>query len=143
MNKLAILVLVSLLLLPLLAIGCSSKTTASQTVDITLDEFRAQVSQVKYIEMTNPGTLTIRLGSNPTTGYGWGDAVITHAEVISQQSRNYEAPTVTGMVGAGGTEVWVFNTTDTGLAIISFSYGQSWPGGEKDAFTLTININVR
>jgi inhibitor of cysteine peptidase len=149
-KKLVILGLVSILLLPLLATGCAEKaanettnTPKDQTVAITLDEFSAQKSMTKYIEMVNPGTLTVRLGSNPSTGYSWGDAEITHTEVIKQLSRNYEKPTSTGLMGAPGTEVWVFNTTDTGLAIIKISYGQPWSGGQKDAYTLTININVR
>jgi inhibitor of cysteine peptidase len=149
MKKLAILGLVSILLLPLLAIGCAEKEAATttnppsdQTVAITLDEFSAQHSMLKYVEMANSGTLTVRLGANPSTGYSWGDAEITHPEVIQQVSRNYEAPKNTGMMGAPGTEVWVFRATDTGLAIINISYGQPWAGGAKDAFTVTININI-
>ncbi len=144
MKKLVILGLVSILLLPLLAIGCAEKAAeTTYTVEITLDEFSAQNSMTKYVEMVNPGTLTVRLGANSTTGYSWGEAEITHASVIKQISRNYEGPTDTGLVGAGGTEVWVFEATDTGLAIIKMSYGQPWSGGEKDAFTVTINVNVR
>jgi predicted secreted protein len=63
-------------------------------------------------------------------------------EVIQQVSRNYEAPTTT-MVGAPGTEVWVFNTLDTGLAIIKFTYSRPWEGGEQGLYTVTVNINVR
>jgi inhibitor of cysteine peptidase len=150
MKKTFILGLVSILLLPLLTAGCALKeavspTTASkaQTVEITLDEFSAQKSMLKYVELAQLSTLTVRLGSNPTTGYSWEDAEIIHPEVIKQISRNYEEPTDTGLVGAGGTEVWVFKATDTGLAMIKMSYGQSWEGGEKDAYTVTINVNVR
>jgi inhibitor of cysteine peptidase len=151
MKKLFIFGLLSILLLPLLMAGCASSkevasTTAAskaQTVEITLDEFSSQKSMLKYVELVQPGTLTVRLGSNPTTGYSWEDAEIVHPSVIKQISRNYEKPTDTGLVGVGGTEVWVFNTTDTGLAMIKMSYGQSWAGGEKDAYTVTINVNVR
>jgi len=150
MKKLIILSLVSILMLPLLATGCAEKeasTTSNsakdQTVEITLDEFVEQNSMLKYVEMVKSGTLTVKLGSNPSTGYEWGDAEITHPDVIKQISRHYEEPTDTGLVGAGGTEVWVFEATDTGLAMIKISYSRPWEGGEKDTYTVTININVR
>ena len=150
MKKTLIFGLVSILLLPLLMAGCASKEAVSpasapktQTVEITLDEFSTQKSMLKYVELAQLGTLTVRLGANPTTGYSWEDAEIIHPDVIKQISRNYEGPTDTNLVGAGGTEVWVFNATDTGLAMIKMSYGQSWEGGEKDAYTVTINVNVK
>ncbi|MGD0780127.1 MAG: protease inhibitor I42 family protein [Dehalococcoidales bacterium] len=150
MKKLVILGLVSMLLLPLLTLGCSEKaateTTSSpkdQTVAITLDEFAQQKSMLKYVEMVKSGTLTVRLGSNPSTGYSWGDAQITHPDVIKQISRNYEKPTATGLMGAPGTEVWVFETTDTGLAMIKMSYSRPWETGANATFDITVNINVR
>jgi inhibitor of cysteine peptidase len=149
-KKLVILGLVSMLLLPLLAVGCAEKEAATttnspkdQTVAITLDEFSTQKSMLKYVEMVKAGTLTVRLGSNPSTGYSWGDAQITHPDVIKQISRNYEKPTSTGLMGAPGTEVWVFETTDTGLAMIKMSYSRPWESGANDTINVTININVR
>ncbi len=150
MKKVIILGFIFILLIPLLTSGCASKESVSTTTDlktdtleITLDEFSNQKSILKYVEMAPLGTLTVRLGSNPTTGYDWGDAEITHPDVIKQISRDYEGPPDTGLVGAGGTEVWVFHATDTGLAMIKMSYEQPWAGGEKDAYTVTININVK
>jgi len=150
MKRIFIFGLFSVLLLPLLITGCASEKQASptsalktQTVEITLDEFSAQKSMLKYVETTYPGIVTVRLGSNPTTGYSWEVTEIVHPEVIKQASSNYEEPKDTGLVGAGGTDVWVFNATDTGLAMIRMSYGQPWSGGEKDAYTVTINVNIR
>jgi inhibitor of cysteine peptidase len=146
------LVLVSILMLPLLFIGCASEKEASnsstptptnQTVAITLDEFSANNSMLKYVETTYPGTVTVKLGSNPTTGYSWAVTEIVHPEVIEQMSNNYVGPTATNIVGAGGTEVWVFNTKDTGLAIIRMSYSRPWEGGEKNLYTVSINVNVK
>lgn len=146
MKKLVILGLVSIMLLPLLAVGCTSATQttapATQTIDITMDEFAAQQSQVINIDLAVQGTLTVKLGSNPTTGYNWEDVSITNTDVIEQLSRNYEAPTA-GLMGAGGTEVWVFSALETGTTTISFNYSQSWDGGVKDAYTVTINVNVK
>ncbi len=149
MKKLVIFTLVSILLITLMLLGCSGKeatTTTNppkaQTVEITLDEFSTQNSMLKYVEMAQSGTLTVRLGANPTTGYNWEDAEITHPDVIKQISRNYEGPTDTSLVGSGGTEVWVFNSINTGTATIIMSYGQPWEGGAKDTYTLTIVVHV-
>ena len=149
MKKIYMFGLVSILLLPLIITGCSSAkaaspaaTPASQSVEITLDEFSSQAAMTKFIETTYPGTVTVRLGANHTTGYSWAVTEIVHPEVIEEISNDYEEPT-TGLVGAGGTEVWVFNTTDTGLAIIRMSYSQPWAGGDQDLYTVTVNVNAR
>ena len=149
MKKIFIFGLISVLLLPLLAAGCASGKEASPTptpaigtLEISLDEFAAQVDMIKFVETTYPGKLTVRLGANHTTGYVWEVTEIIHPEVISEASNDYEEP-VTTLVGAGGIEVWVFNTADTGLAIIRMSYSRPWAGGEKDLYTVTINVNAR
>lgn len=150
MKRIFIFGLASVLLLPWLITGCASEKVASptatpntQAVEITLDEFVAQNNILKYVETTYPGTVTVRLGSNPTTGYAWEVTEIVHPEVIERMSNNYEGPTATNLVGAGGTEVWVFNARDTGLAIIRMSYSRPWEGGEKDLYTVSINVNVK
>ena len=150
MKKINMFGLVSILLLPLIITGCSSvkaaspaATPASQSVEITLDEFSSQAAMTKFIETTYPGTVTVRLGANHTTGYVWEITEIVHPEVIGEGSNNYEEPTATNIVGAGSTEVWVFNTTDTGLAIIRMSYSQPWAGGDQDLYTVTVNVNAR
>jgi inhibitor of cysteine peptidase len=143
--------LVSVLFLPLLAMGCDGSakeasptpTPLAGSVEITLHEFEAQHDKLVYIEATFPGTVTVRLGANPTTGYIWAVTEIVHPEVIGEGSNDFEGPTATSNAGAGGTEVWVFNTTDTGLAIIRMSYSQPWAGGEKDLYTVSINVNIR
>jgi inhibitor of cysteine peptidase len=147
MRKLAILGLVAIMLLPLFITGCASSTTTNtepwtQTIEITLDEFNAQNHVLRNIDMAAyGGTLTVKLGSNPSTGYSWTDAEITDPTAIRQISRDYVAPD-TGLVGAGGTEVWVFNTSNPSTTTITMSYGQPWAGGAKDIYTLTIVIHV-
>lgn len=147
MKKIILFGLVATLLLPLLLAGCTSSAAtntapATQTIEITYSEFVAQNAFVKNIDLATPGTLTVKLDSNPTTGYSWGEAEIIGPDIIKQISREYLGPE-TVMPGAGGTEVWVFNSLKTGTATIKFSYGQSWSGGEKNTFTLTVNVQVK
>jgi inhibitor of cysteine peptidase len=127
--------------------GCVSfksaeRTSAtSQTVTVSLDEMAAQNTVLKYVEMLNSQTITVRLGANPSTGYSWSEAAITHPDVIMQVSRHYEEPENTGLAGAGGNDVWVFKATDTGLAMIKMSYSR--PGANAGVYNVTVNINVR
>ena len=159
MKKTLILGLVSLLLLPLLMLGCKPRvilipppeTTMpsinggqeAKIIDISLDTFTAENNIVTNTELIRPGSLIVRLGSNPTTGYEWGEAVISTPAVVAQASREFVGPEDTGMVGAGGTNVWVFDSKAASTATIKMSYGRPWEGGEKDTFTLTINVTVK
>jgi inhibitor of cysteine peptidase len=142
MKKLIILCLVSILLVPLLMVGCSG---GPKTIEISLDEFVAQNNIVKNIDLSLSDILTVKLGSNPTTGYSWNEnaTMLTAQKIITQQSYDYVEPTSTGIVGAGGTSVWTFKAVAAGVGIIQLSYSRPWEGGEKDTYTLTINVTVK
>ena len=140
MKKTLIFGLVSILLLPLLMIGCN--TEENKTIELTLDDFTAQNNIVKDIVLIHPDSLIVSLGSNPSTGYQWGDAEIS-APVVEQVSRNFVEPEDAGVVGAAGKDVLVFDSKAAGTATIKMSYGRPWESGEKDTFTLTINVTVK
>ena len=140
MKKLVIFSLVSILLLPLLVVGCGGGVN---TIELSLDDFTSGNNIVKNVEFGKSDSLTVRLGSNPTTGYQWEEAEISDTAVVVQASRDYVGPEDTELVGSGGTDVWVFDSKDIGSATIKFSYGQPWENGEKDTFTLTINVTVK
>src|SRR4030042_3569831 len=142
MKRTLIVGLVSILLLPLLMIGCNTEEPPAKTIELTIDDFTAQNNICKDIELIRPGSLIVNLGSNPTTGYQWGEAEIS-APVVEQVSRNFVAPEDTGVVGAGGKDVWVFDSKEAGTATIKMSYGRPWESGEKDTFTLMINVTVK
>ena len=142
MKKLVFLSLAAVLLLPLLALGCSGGA-GDQTIELSLDDFESQNNIVKSIEVGASGTLTVKLGANPTTGYQWGDAQISNQAVISQQSYNYVEPENTDMVGAPGTDVWVFDAKAAGTATITFSYARPWEEGTPATYTLTVNVTVK
>lgn len=150
--------LVSLLLLPLLVIGCdkATPTTAippttvpdinggpSQIIDMTGKGFSTDNHIIKNITLDKTGSLTVRLDSNPSTGFEWGDAEISDTSVIILAYRDFVSSQPTPMPGSGGTDVRIFNAKAAGTAIIKLSYGRSWTGGEKDFYTLTINVTVK
>jgi len=162
MKKTLIFGLVSILLLPLLVLGCNKAATTTpippsnvpaanggqeaKTIELTLDDFTAQNNIVKDIELARSGSLNVSLGSNPSTGYQWGDTAISDTAVVTQASQNYVEPQAAGsepVVGAAGKDVRVFNAKEAGTATVKISYSRPWEGGEKDTYTLTINVTVK
>jgi inhibitor of cysteine peptidase len=141
MKKLVILGLVFLLLVPLFLVGCGGG--GSVTIALTSKDFSSQNVSYMLANLSTTGTLTVKLESNPSTGYSWADAVISEPPVVTQVSRNYVAPTATGLVGAPGTDVWVFNATASGAGTITFNYSQPWQGGAKNAYTLYLVLTVK
>jgi predicted secreted protein len=158
MKKFCILGLVSILVLPLTVLGCKSADVPAppvpayqggqeaKTIEISTDDFMAQNHMTRDVELIIPGSLIVSLGSNATTGFQWGEAEISDPSVITQQSHNFVAPPASGnepVVGAPGKDVWVFDSQEAGTATIKMSYSRPWEGGEKDVWTLTINVTVK
>ncbi|MDD5338353.1 MAG: protease inhibitor I42 family protein [Dehalococcoidales bacterium] len=139
MKKLAFLGLMVIMLLPLLVIGCGGN--GSTTFERTLDDFTAQNNIVQSVTLNAGDTLTVKLGSNPTTGFNWDDAAIGNTAVIEQVSRDYLEPTASGIVGAPGTDVWAFRAKAAGTTTIQFNYSRPWES-EPATYTLTLNITV-
>jgi len=143
--------IIYLLLLPLMAIACDKSgpaetiqpTPGANVIELTLGDFSTENYIVKNVEMTNPGSFTLRLGSNPSTGYEWDDAIISAPDVIVLASTDFAQSKDTKAVGSAGTDVRVFKTIKAGTATIKLSYGRPWEGGEKDTYTLTINVTVK
>jgi inhibitor of cysteine peptidase len=133
--------LVCVLVLPLIMAGCGSGTKT--TIDLSLDDFAAQNNIVKNITVSPHGVITVTLGSNGSTGYQWGDAVIDNADQLEQTSHNSVAATQTNLAGAPGKETFTFLAKVAGSATIKLSYGRPWEGGEKGTYTLTINVTIK
>jgi inhibitor of cysteine peptidase len=145
MKKVILFGLISVLLIPLLMAGCSPGTPTNtrpqdQTIEVTLNEFAAQPNILKNIDLAFSSKLTVKLGANPTTGYNWTDAEITVPDTLKQISRNYVSPD-TKLAGAGGTEVWVFDSVKPGTVTMKMSYARSWES-KAPLYTLTIVIHV-
>ncbi len=151
MKSLVFFGIIYILLLPLLAIGCDKSTpsdttiptTPAFTLNYTLDNFTDENNIVKNVEVSPSGTFIVKLGSNPSTGFSWGDAEISAKDVIAQGSSEFIKPTDTSIVGAPGTDVRIFKAIKAGTATIKFSYSRPWEGGEPDEYTLTINVTVK
>ncbi|MFA5367437.1 MAG: protease inhibitor I42 family protein, partial [Dehalococcoidia bacterium] len=77
------------------------------------------------IELSPGDSLVVTLDSNPSTGYAWSISEIGDEAVIDEVSNEFVGAE-TGMVGAGGQEVWTFKAGDKGTSTIEMQYSRSW-----------------
>jgi len=162
MKRITFLVLACVLLLPMLAAGCDywvpqdngSPTPnggeGAVTIDLTCDDFTSQNHITKSVTLGKSGSLTVSLCANPSTGYQWEEnatisMIAGGGQVIVQTSHSYVAGQANSeemIVGAPGQDTWVFDPQNEGTSTIAFTYGRPWEGGEKDVWTLTVNVTV-
>lgn len=100
----------------------------------------------KQVEIDTGSSLIVTLESNWTTGFRWELTEVTNQTVLELVESGYElseeARQDPPMIGAGGTEIWIFKALKTGEATISMEYSQPWEGGTKAAqiFVLTVVV---
>ena len=113
------------------------------TVVISYNDLLEQKTITRSVELSVGDTLQVSLGSNASTGYQWAPQMqISDPRVIGQAG--HEAIAATGSApGAPGSEVWALQALAPGAATVSTTYGRPWPGGEKDAWTFTAQVQVR
>ncbi len=80
------------------------------------------------IEIMIGQEFAIELESNKTTGYQWQLAQPLSNSIIELLCDEYQV-SKTGLIGAGGKEIWTFKSISSGETIISMKYIRPW---EKD-----------
>jgi inhibitor of cysteine peptidase len=136
--------------------ACSANTQAVEegpTVDNTTEQTDTGVLTEVFVDESQHGQtievsagwlVTITLESNATTGFKWelsepvdeGMLALIKSEYIPNSETSQDEP----VAGAGGTEVWTFETLAPGDTTISMAYSRPWEGGEKGAKTFTLTI---
>ncbi len=127
--------IIGLVTAALLAMTACSSLPRSQ---ISVDESYSG----KQVEILVNGSLTITLESNQTTGYSWELKEINDTSVLQKTDNKYEAPT-SGLIGAGGKEVWNFKALKAGKTTLSMEYSQPWAGGQKGVRTFNLTVIVK
>jgi predicted secreted protein len=119
--------------------GCSSMNS----IGFNCDELRQQRNINKQIEV-NPGdTFAVNLCSNASTGFRWLDSANISDQDIIQQIDHKDVSPSKAMPGAPGQQVWTFKALRKGTAQITNEYSQPWPGGQKSAWKLTLDVMVK
>jgi predicted secreted protein len=73
-------------------------------------------------------TFALTLRSNPTTGYIWQLTEPINERIIRLTGNEYRSDK-TGLMGAGGREIWTFKAVGSGETRINLKYARPW---EKD-----------
>ncbi len=142
-SKLILMGVVVVVLLSLVA--CSS---AAKQVSADIDDFTKVQHISKKVEVAVDGSLTVTLGSNPTTGFRWSEsAEISDQTVLQQTGHEFIAPEGEGgsppAPGTAGQEVWTFKALKKGTTEVSMEYSRPWEGGEKAEWTFVLTVVVK
>lgn len=73
------------------------------------------------------GDLKIQLQANPSTGYSW-EVSMDKVGVVKQITSQYESSNEGNLLGAGGTQTFVFRAVKDGTVKITFTYCRPWSG---------------
>ena len=74
--------------------------------------------------------LVIDLSSNPSTGCSWVVEIDNESVIKAAGSKYIQKFSAIPVSGAGGTEKFFFDAVSDGEAVITFTYGQHWEGGQ-------------
>ena len=100
---------------------------------------------------TDPGTqvvvksgnrFTIELASNVTTGYSWEYGVPVDTDYL-RVVKTYNKNPQSGLVGAGGTQGWIFETVQPGTTSINLVYKRPWEASEPPNQIAVFNIEIQ
>lgn len=119
-------ILLSLISGILLVTGCTSSNSSAANTDV------AKTIQVKVGQ-----EFTIALHANPTTGYDWECASLY--EWIQPLDKTYQADNP-GLIGSGGTDIFVFKAHGKGKAVLVFTYKRSWETTIADQKSFSIEV---
>ena len=84
--------------------------------------------------------LTVRLPSNPSTGFSWKIELIPVFLELVDELEFVPDTQGTGMVGVGGVTIWKFYVSGSGTGVLGFVYRRLWetaPPIETVEYTLT------
>jgi len=128
--------------------GCSpvsGDTPAREaSIEVAIDEFEQAKNVTREVVVAEGGTLTLTLGSNPTTGFSWGEAAqIADPTVLQQTDSQTQPPQAQGMGGAPGAQVWTFEALKKGATTVSLDYSRPWEGGEKGVWSFELTVTVK
>jgi len=80
---------------------------------------------------------TVRLQSNPSTGYVWD--VQTLPNGITPAGSDFEKPAGSVRVGDSGTQVFRFEAKKPGQYTITFVLHRRWDGKDVESHIVTVN----
>ena len=129
-------------MITVLAIIAIGGTIAAVSADTNATLALTATDSGKQITISDGDSFTVTLDSNPSTGFAWSISAITNEAVIDDVSNEFNGAD-TGMIGAGGHEVWTFEAGDEGTSTIEMQYSRSWETGVEPAATFNVTVVVK
>jgi predicted secreted protein len=134
-------ILIPMMLVALLVLSSCIVTSRAIGVKISCDEFTENPHSMRNEFQAEIGDkITVKLCSNPTTGFQW-NYEMTIENVVKEEDHDFEAPEG-DVPGAAGIELWTFEAIEKGTAEVQMEYSQPWEGGLKAEWTYTMTITV-
>ena len=142
------LILVGVVVAVLLSLVACTSAPEQAEVSVDIDDFMEQKNISQEVEVAVDGSLTVTLGSNPTTGFRWSEsAEISDQTVLEQTAHEFIAPQGEGdeppAPGTSGKEEWTFKALKKGTTEVSMEYSRPWEGGEKAEWTFVLTVVVK
>ena len=133
---------------PLILTACTApaQPTSKAWVEVSCDEFYKNHHINQTLEVQAGEMFTVKLCSNPSTGFQWSEeAQMSAPSVLKQEERNFIMPESESPPppGTPGQEVWIFKALKQGSSKIHLDYSRPWEGGEKGEWTCTVNVVVK
>ena len=142
-SKLVVAGLIAVLSLSLLA--CTPEP-AETSAGISCDDFMKHKHISEQVEFNSGEFFTVKLCSNPTTGFQWTEeAQISDTGVIRQLQHEFIGPESEppSPPGTPSQEVWTFHALEEGTSTVYLEYSRPWEGGEKAEWTYTLTVTVK
>lgn len=98
---------------------------------------RSQGSDDATVRIGVGETYELALESNPSTGFAW--TVQYDEAILELVEERYEEPEG-GMLGAAGTQIFVFKGAAKGSTRVLFSYERSWEGEAAETREIVITV---
>jgi len=127
-------------------LACTSPKPGSVGWEVPIDNFMNQQHISDQIEVPVGDTLTLTLGSNPTTGFQWSEeAQIGDPGLLKQTKHEFVGPESEPPPppGTPGQEVWNFEALEKGTTTVSMEYSRPWEGGEKGEWTYKLTVTIK
>jgi inhibitor of cysteine peptidase len=127
-------------------LGCSAsrgRLAATTTVEVSIDDVLQHSIIGRDVAVAVGDTLKVTLGSNHTTPYRWTpDAKIADATIVRQTGHEYLRPK-SDLMGAPGSEVWIFDALKAGTTTIVTDYTGIVGSDPAPLCTFTARVTVR
>jgi inhibitor of cysteine peptidase len=115
-----------------------SSCLSAARLDVTEEE------KGKDLLLSRGDLLVVHLPANRTTGFGWQPTFSRVGVLRSEGEAFYLANrTSAHLVGAGGTESWIFRAQKAGSTTLTLGYVRPWEKGKAPEKTISWPVTVR